>query len=518
MKRLLTIGLVLAWLAPASAFAREAEFGIRSTATWTDNVFGTRGDEEDDFSLRLEPFVTLEEDSGPLRWQLFYRPGYEYFLDTSAIRGFDHDARASASWLIDARTTLRVSEHFQRYRSVSRFNDVGGVTTFVSEGVRKPFKRNQASLALIHQLTRRDRLSLQLGHQIWDFAEEDANRDHETLRGSLSWQRVLTKRLQAGATAAWRRQSVERVGLSDEETDYYTVSLDVEWHFDKTTSLALSAGPTRIEPHTDIVQRTFASPGFLTMDVGGQSFLVDATSCRSRQVNLTPAQQLRYGLPATATLYEVAADPRFVSCQPLGNALTPFDQASLSFATLLAPLPVVDPAGSDADGRTTVFASAALEKRWKTVVGELSFSRHENDRPGVGSNSILTQARLELRWAATQRLDLTLIGTWQEREQAITTTIFLAQPSAGHPFVSPSLVVGSAVPVLHTQGSSRSDREIETLRAHLVANYQLGRRTNLYANVHWSEEESSRGFSTDETTDRTSIWVGIEHRFDPIEF
>ena len=165
---LATIALLLL---PAAAGAEQFDYGVKSQAGWTNNVYGTSEDATilsngqtedldpvDDYSMRVSPWGKVSDVDGDLTWSIQYQPSYEYYLHESDISDFDHEAGADLQWRIGDRTTLIATEAYRQFHSLVRFNENAGSLTdpAVLRGRRDELTGNRTGLALRHLLTARD--------------------------------------------------------------------------------------------------------------------------------------------------------------------------------------------------------------------------------------------------------------------------------------------------------------------------------------------------------------------------
>ena len=96
------------------AGAEQLKLGVDSEVLWTDNVFGTIENTVDDTSGRVAPWADVSNDDGRFTWGLRYKPAYEYYLDQTDLRGWDHDVDGHLQYQFTRATKLRISERFAR--------------------------------------------------------------------------------------------------------------------------------------------------------------------------------------------------------------------------------------------------------------------------------------------------------------------------------------------------------------------------------------------------------------------
>ncbi len=199
------LATTLLLLLPAAAVAQQLEYGMRSGVAWTDNVFGTSDESsqprQDDWSLRLSPWGRLSDPDGDLTWSLRYQPSYEYYIDESDLRGFDHNANGELSWRVGDRTTLFATEEYAQYQSLVRFNENTGSPTdpAVLRGKNESISSNVLSAGVRHFLTPRD-VFLLSGSYTFRAYSTGGSTDNWTTTLGTSYEHNLSERTTIGAT------------------------------------------------------------------------------------------------------------------------------------------------------------------------------------------------------------------------------------------------------------------------------------------------------------------------------
>jgi hypothetical protein len=491
-------------LLPASLGAEQLNLGARAEAFWADNAGGgTQQEEEDETSVRVNPWGDVSDREGDLTWGLRYAPSYEYYFDQSDLRGFDHDVGGRMEWALTPTTRLRVSDRFQRYHSVHRFNDETDPAEEVNiVGERDRFKRNVFSTSLDRSLSPRDLVSLSLFHTYQDNSDE-FQRKHNTLGSAIFFRRLLSERTSIGSRLSWTRQTFERNEIDDQETDYYNLSGTLTHAFDRTFRMDLSAGPALIQSDAQDVEFTdvdLVQPGVqlpvvaLPLRQEGDVYrFIDADSCR--QDNL--------GNRILGPKCETFAEPTLTQSQ-----FRTFQQINRARVSVVGDIPSVD------DTNVTYFASLALTKEWQYWQARLAYNRSYSDATSVAavSDNVLGS----LSWQIARRWRAELNARYERRQQA-TENLGLATVVSNVTLPPPQ-----STPAARTQAlrpvKLDSDAAIDYVTLNLRLIYQLTQRSSLYAKFIFRDQSQTGDVELLNETERFGVAIGINHVFDPISF
>jgi hypothetical protein len=550
-------------LLPAGAIAEQFEYGVRTQGGWTDNVYGTSEeatvldegrtvgqDPVDDWSVRVSPWGKVSDLDGEFTWSLEYRPAYEYYLQESDIRGFDHEAGGRLDWRVGERTTLVASETFRRYRSLLRFNENAGSLTdpAVLRGEREKLTGTQSLLGVRHSLTRRDELWLNLSYNTRDY-ESASDLDSVIVGGG--WRHSLDQRTLIGLQASWIQQSFSRRVGDDAVTDYYNLSAVLEHQFSRTLRFEAYAGPALIDSNTELV--SFSPRYGVVSGLGGQPHAVDAGTCPLLNDALPHQPD-----PNAANYNPHVASLGFGGCSilpprplqpgelnrlgyPRGDPLAPgsvggsakltgFD-SPYEFDTNGNLVAVDDSDFDELD--VTYFARVALIKDWERWHAEVSYERSSDDSGTIGASSVEDSVELSLRWEPARLWTVTATGGYSLLDQASDAAI-------------PSLLIVENGPV---PAGVDSVSEIATVQrlvvdvddnalsytsayASLAASRKLSERSSVFAALYWYEQEQNvdvdesisfiPGVTGDETDvshwENLTFWVGFDWHFDTIKF
>jgi hypothetical protein len=498
MRRPLAATLVLLGL-PSASLAVELGSGISSEGYWTDNVYAQSVGEVDDFSIRVSPWGEVLDRDGDLTWGLRYHPSYEYDFHEDDINGFDHDVLGNVGWRVTPQTTLRLAERYQKYHSLSRFNEqqAPGEDVVVA-GRRVEYESNAVTAGIEHFLSVRDLLVVNASFTQQMFSEV-GQRDRDFYGTSLVYRHRWSERITIGAVGSWSRQTVETILAGEDElqTDYYNVSGLFTYLVSPTLTFEVSAGPALIQSDT----RESGAPagGFNNLAEfprrqggGGTQFLLDEDTC--------PQDSNGNGILSGR-------------CQIISPALNQAQLATVS--GVLNGVPLVGSVPSADDSTTTYFADVALIKDWERWRGELSYTRSEDRSTGFGAVSDIFYG--SLRWQVARRLSAKVIASYEIREQSTEQVFFvpLLQNSLTGIPVPPLVVAARTVGV----GAQLTDTDtgLDVFITSLQLNYDLSPRASVYTTLFYRDEQSDGEVFLERDMQRFSITVGLRYVFDPID-
>ncbi len=490
---------------PVGAGAEVLNLGFESEAIWTDNVFGTFENEVDDTSGRVAPWGEVTDRDGRVTWGFRYQPAYEYYLDQDGLRGFDHDVSANVAFRFSPATTLRISDQFARYRSLSRFNDQaepGGEINVV--GFRQRFKRNRLNATLTHSLSARDVVSLSAGYNYFEFSNTN-NADRDNIRTSLAYTRQLSERTTVGTSLAWTQQTFERPGFDQRSTDFYNLAATVSHQFDRSLRLDLSAGPALIESESEAAAFNDVDPMSPGTQVGTTAFpLFRLGNGSFRMVDADTCPLNDFGERVLAL--ECQTLPPDIS-SGLANS---FGQFNVTAVDLTGDL--VTPS----DSRFTYFAAASLSKEWERWRASLSYSRSFSDSTAAAAVADVVIGRVT--WSPGRRWTAEFSASYERQEQAtegaILTTVVANAPTPDPMLFPPNAARAQALRV----ETIDSDASLDFVRLFFRLTYQLTRRSSVYALVNWREESLNGDFVVRPDSDRFVVGIGLNYDFDPIPF
>ena len=488
--------LALLLVGSTTAGAADLTLGGRADTVFDNNVFSSDKDRKDDVSVRANPWMQLRDPDGRLQWKLKYGPSYEYFFQAgSQISGWDQDADGSLKLQLDPKTELRLSDHFQRFRSLNRLNESvvsGGVPSLVLRDTRDKFNRNSAEFNLDHNLSPTQVVSLFGSHFFWNFDNEQ-RRDRQIFGAGARFLQRLDERTSLGGTISWSRQHFDAVGVADStESDFIHFAGNLVYSFDPTFQLTLSAGPTLVlldkpkdAPSQAVVAQFPTENGSLT------GRLLDAGSCPTADGSPVLTGACR-AIPGTAGLGPLLGAPLVT---------VPFAGSRPSFGTT----------------DVTFFANLEAIKRWENWVARLSYNRSDDSSAGIGVSSIADVVHGRLAWHPSPRWEFGLSAYWIRRTQAqdVSQTVVGVGPCGSPACTAFGVPQAAQAQSLRTLKLS-SDIELITWTAALTGRFRLDKRTTLTSLVRWSREESRGNFRNDRSFNRLVARLGIEYEFRPI--
>lgn len=486
---------------PLAAVATDINSGLRSDMNWTDNVYSQSEGELDDFSGRIAPWAEVADPDGNFTWGLRYAPTYEYYVDEDGLRGFDHDIEGRLGWRVAPQTTVRLAERFRRFHSVSRFNEQAAPgEDVVAVGERVRYKNNFVSGSLEHLFGPRDVVTVSAYHNYQDFAGA-TQPQRDFLGTGLVYQHSWDARTILGARASWSRQTLSDwetlagEDVDDRSTDYFNVSGVFRREISRSLFFELSAGPAYILSDVDdfVLPPAGVRLNFPVLRLGGQPRLVDADTCPRNK-----------------------AGERILStqCGVFSPPLTEGQAAVLQLNRVSVPITGTVP---DADDSTlTYFADVSLVKEWERLSAELTYERRESQSSGFGAVSDIFYGAL--RWQVTRRLSAKWLTSYEIREQATDSIVFVTTVSnqAPPPFLSGTYALAAQTQAIHPDLVSRNVG-LDLFVTNVGLTYQLTRRSAIYTNIYWRDEQSTGDVVLQRDMQRLGITVGINYVFDPYE-
>ncbi len=123
--RLLSIPLGALVLATTPVHADRLILSIEQDVTHQSNLFKTPDDEESDAYYRVRPGVAFQGEESTFRYDLVYRPSFDFYFDNSDLDDDSHYGRGKLSWKPMANGELTLGGEVSHYRTV-RSDDVEG--------------------------------------------------------------------------------------------------------------------------------------------------------------------------------------------------------------------------------------------------------------------------------------------------------------------------------------------------------------------------------------------------------
>ena len=549
-------------LLPAAAGAEQFDYGVKSQAGWTNNVYGTADDATivsagqtedldpvDDWSVRVSPWGKVSDFDGNLTWSAQYRPSYEYYLQETDISDFDHEAGGEIYWRVGDRTTLVANEAYRQYHSLLRFNENAGSLTdpAVLRGQRDELIGNRTGVSLFHLVSPLDELSLNVNYTLRDYEQSN---DLTSWGVASGYRHTLDARTTIGLQGSWVRQTFSRPVGDDAVTDYYNISATLDYQFSRTLRFEAYLGPALIDSDTEL--ESFV-PKYGVGRVAGGLRPIDAANCPL--LNDTIPHQPD---PDAPNYNPHISSLGFGGCGASGAALTRGELELLGYprGDPLVPGSTTgqtadltefgDPYGLDASGNlnrvddsdfgaieVTYFARAALIKDWERWHGEVSYQRSSDDSGSFGASSVRDTVELSLRWEPARHWSVTLTGGYSLLDQASDVAV-------------PSLLIIENEPVPAGVDSIAQIATVQrlvvdvddnaltytTASASLAANRKLSEHSSVFAALYWYQQQQKidlddsisfvPGVSADDESTQTwnnlTFWVGFDWQFDTYRF
>ncbi|MCA9503951.1 MAG: hypothetical protein KC616_12770 [Myxococcales bacterium] len=256
--------------AATNASARELELSVDGRVGGDSNILRRAEDEIEDGFFELSPKVRVRESSDALNYDLFYRPTYQTFFDTSGVDGFDHRAEGEVAWSIDPKQMLGVSASYLNARRLRFDSDVASGPNIFEVSDRERLQRTAVDAYYQHQLTERLLGRASVAFDDYDY-RRNLNFDSRGFTGQLYGQYAVDSRLSLGLTGTARRRitapvtgtggdvvtrSTTRIAST---TDVFSLGASVNWQVTPTFRASVQAGPSLIISRQRPDSRQFAA-------------------------------------------------------------------------------------------------------------------------------------------------------------------------------------------------------------------------------------------------------------------
>lgn len=509
---------ILLVLAPSSARAAEAVFGVEGLTSFNTNVFYQSEDGQKGGSFRGGPFVRLRDRTGQLNWALNYRPSYEAFYNVSGINSFYHFADGEVSWQPSAATEFYANDQFS-YTPTRSVTELSGGGTVLAQPA-PDFRNNQVlqnyfNIGIRHALTPRWFGDISLSSSILDYDTELFS-DSSSLSGQGFATYMLSPRDRVGGGLGYSRQTVEPPQSESSSTNYY--QLYAIWNHDFSPSFRFraNAGPTVVVAPETLAESFAGVPEFSLTTESGDRFPIDPASCTINNGVVDIGTCGVYRLPGFA-------QPPFLTSGQLGLD---------SFVTL----PLVGEKPDDGGTSLTYFANVAVEKEWRNVKTALSYVRNASTTSGLSQSLITDTFRFTGDWRPSPLWNVLLSAYYIQRTSTSDQPQFFVVGQVASGIVPCSLQIGGAVIACGTLDGVRATGVRATLRGSaetkldnylvtLQVNRNLTRSSYAYVRATWDRQYSRREFEdlfTESTYFATSsvnryvVAIGFVYEFDPV--
>ena len=543
--RTISVLALVAWavVVPGAMHAGDLTFAFDGNVEYDDNVFRSTRDEDDDFLFRLTPSVKLHEDRAKdLRYSLRYALPVEFAVEHSSLDDVDQVVGGDATYHVNDRVALFVSDQFRYLRSELRTNfeeTEGGFDSLLVNNQRERSTLNDAAAGASYQFTPRLAGSTRLEHRYYDPSRDDRATTNAII-GTSSAQYAVTPqhKLGGGVRAQWQNFDATQ-DIVGSQAQSYSVFGSWDWAINEKTGLSIAAGPALIRNEQDDPSETelrslvpsknrgafTADEGFVDrngVSVAGQTFADGAllvgniTTCPAAIINGVPTPVLSGGksCPLNVVLDRAPGSP---------------DQ-DLITAIETAPTVVMrnfDPNGEESTD-VTVFALATLRRDWTpNLFSALTYRRDQGTASGLGGSVVSDLVTLVNTYNYTEKWQFSMRGEWGLRQSVdeATRTLFVAEEVDFGPLAFPyNNIAGVASGTPGDEGlivTQRADEtDIDTMRWGLAGRvtHFLTRNTSGYLQLTYNQQESQSDTLGDASDfDDFLVTIGVQHVFQPIK-
>ncbi len=394
---LIVWGLLLATNAPA----QQLRLGAVFQSVYNSNFFSSATNENEAVSLQIGPSVQLIDPDGRLRYDLSYSGAYQGYIDESGVDAWESRLRARATYDIDRRTRVRVTE---RFRDVSnlRFSrqDIASADTALDPNQDRYF-RNELELEFIRDLSRYLALDVRAAHHWIDFSKNFDRNDSQAFEVGTELRYQIAPRHRLGVGASYTNQDFEpalsRLGSRGE---YLTGQLSWTLDLADNIELSLNGGPTWIRSKEDNTNEV-SQDRFVGGRSNGELARADLLSC--------DVDQDAPGGPS-----RVASNCDFASFDPIAaDDLGPREAFALATGERVVKATEL-----------TFFGGASVRASFAEWNLESSYSRRQSTTSGDGLASSLDRVALEVEYAPpARRWSVFVAANWNRRKTLTDATL-----------------------------------------------------------------------------------------------
>ncbi len=273
--------IIVGWLLAGLAEASEFHAGVETATLYNSNIYTlNNGDAVDDVILRVGPDLELRGDPEQrFHYRLNYRGWYDYYTKQTDDSGFQHRERLRLGYDISPRTTLSFDQQY-RYVNILQLDRDDFQAGDTGIDVRKnQYHRNNMSLALDHELSRKWALNVTVDQQSVDFKNNTTRSDSDSwgLLGSLSY--TLSERHDLGVGIRFVNQDfLPTPNRLAAQSDYLGGMLLWTFRITSRTTLTFEGGPAHVE--TEQKSQPFSeAPAFVGVLVGNDLFRANINAC-----------------------------------------------------------------------------------------------------------------------------------------------------------------------------------------------------------------------------------------------
>lgn len=475
----ITAALALAQTSQATEFS--AAF-IGSSA-YNSNVFGTDGNEDSDVLIGAGTELELRSDAERrLDYLINYRGDYQAYADADEANAMEHRQRFRLRYDIDPKTEIVLN---QRYRDVSNLQfdladfDSGDTGIDISQN---RYERNDLTVDLTRELTRRWVINANLGYQNIDFKRNINRSDSDTTEIGVALNYLLTERQDIGVGISYAKQDFDRADSRiSAESDYLSLSVLWIYRFDEFSSLEIEGGPTWVDSKQDRISQAIANENIGRSD-GRNLLRANFDSC-----DIGGGQ----GLPIASRCDFDDPNARPISASDLGSR----ERYALDFSNF-----------DTSDDDVTFFGRVIYTKRVSDWALEASYTRRQTATAGESLASSLDQFALGAdylpagqRWQLYARLTL-------DRRDAITEVLVID-------YTVVEGLDGSAVRDAAFISNAGGNIDRDVLTGLVGGRYDITRRLSAGLEMRYRDSERPRSFATGEDAQAYEIEASLRYEF-----
>jgi len=245
----------------SSAKTDELRIGATAQYVYNSNFFSSAANANEANSFQIGPNIGISDGDGRFRYDIFFAGSYQAFVDQDGADAWESQLRARATYDIDHRTTVRLTE---RFRDVSnlRFSRVDITLALNSLNPRQDrYFRNDIEAELIRELTRNLTLSVRAGHLWTDFKDNIDRNDSQgyNVGSELNYRVATAHTLGVGLTYTYQdfEGAEARLGST---ADYLNADAIWNWQIADRIQFSMNGGPAWVRSDEDSTNVYFAEP------------------------------------------------------------------------------------------------------------------------------------------------------------------------------------------------------------------------------------------------------------------
>jgi len=389
--------VLLVVFAAGRADAADLLLGVTSEYSYTSNFFSSATNADPANSFLFGPTLDFSNENGRLTYDLNYVGAYQTYVDQSGVDAPESRLRGRATYEIDSRTTLRLTD---RFRDVSnlRFSrqDIELADTALDPNQNRYF-RNDLEIEVIHELTRLLEFSVHGAHHWTDFRQNLNRNDSQAFEVGSEVRYRLADRHAVGVGATFINQDFQEA-LSRLGSVSNSITTYLLWNWDIADNVVFTAsgGPSFIRSEYDDTDRVTQNQ-FVGGRSGGDLFRANIASCE----------------------VDASVGSRVASNCDLANGPIPTSDLGPRQSFDFGP-------GQQAgdDSVVTGFGAASLRVNLASWNLQTTYSRRQSTTAGGGLVSSLDQVYAEAELAPpNQRWSTFLAGSWDRRDTLTKATV-----------------------------------------------------------------------------------------------